>query len=344
MTSVCAPTSFFNQRIPGDVPKDPQSATYVASLVAQAQATTFTLNYRDWSLTHFVAPAGTPTQKIWLDKADALEATKRKMLETVPIPPEFRPPGPFPGDNPATILDLATDTYYEFHGLRYKGVDTLRSEGEVPGCSTLNEPGWHCDNAAAVKEFSTSPGYFREGDWPGVPGTNHWGCSGSGLFLLPGSIKIAELQRGYIPHAVRLECVTRQTTPRWPAQKSDGKSSDPTQPQEGMLLKLPEASLAKVASPFVLTIARAAVDFCFVLTDGAGNVGLKGESQAMVARSQGHRPDAWLGPEDKVGGKEALLSKFPGELLAEFPLADLFVVDGTWRPPASAPGMLPKAA
>lgn len=337
-------TSFWNQALPGDVPIDPSSATYVASLVKQGEEAGFAFEYRDWSVPCWIADPNVPTQLVNLDVADGTLATMRAALAAVPIPLGLRPPGPWPtGDHVVAIYQPSTDIYREMHGVRQVGICDPAKTG-VAGCSTLEAIGWHCDNAAAIKEASKSAGYFQFGDWPGVPEGTHWGCSGSGLFVWGGTIKVAEAQRGYIPHAIRIECVTRQSTFRWPAQKTDGKSADPTMPQEGMLFKLPAASIAKAPAGIVRTIAVAANQFGLILTDGAGNISIKCEPQSALANNQTYVPDAWKGPSDTYGGAGAILSKASGELAAEFPWADLQVVDASYRPSTVAPGMLPVGA
>jgi hypothetical protein len=341
---VFSPTSFWNQALPGSVPIDPSSATYVGSLVKQVEEAGASFEFRDWSVPCWIVGPNTPTQTVNLDVADGTLATMRSALAVVPIPVGLRPPGPWPtGDHIVAIYQPSTDKYWEMHGVRQVGICDPAKTG-VAGCSTLEVVGWHCDNAAAIKEASKSAGYFQFGDWPGVPEGTHWGCSGSGLYVWGGAIKVAEAQRGYIPHAVRMECVTRQNTPRWPAQKTDGSSTNAAMPQEGMIFKLPRASIAKVSDPFVKAVARAANEYGLILTDGAGNVSIKCESQSARANSQTYAPDAWKGPADAYGSGGAILAKAPGELLAEFPFADLEVVAESYRPSSVAPGMLARAA
>jgi hypothetical protein len=349
MPGICSPTSFFNQRLPADVPIDPSSAAYVASLAAQVESAGPGIEFRDFALTGWYAGAGTPREKVWLDAADGTSPLKREMLESIPLPPDLRPPGPFPGDNAVAIVSYSTDEYFELHGMRFKGVDAMRPEAEVPGCSTLNEPGWHCNGAAGVKDFSESPGYWRSGDWPGA--TANWGISGSGIFVWPGAIKIAEAQGLYIPHAIRIEAIGKSSGEsqisdefRWPATKTDGESVDPDAPKEGMIFRLPPAFVSKPEDPFIRAVARAVNEYGFILTDGAQNVSIKCESQATVPRSQAYTTDAWKGPADSFGSKGAILSTFAKALAEQFPWANLEVVDPSYRPSSIAPGGVGRGA
>ncbi len=336
MSGICSPTSFFNQRLPGGIAIDPNSATYMAQVVAMIEAAGHVgLEFNEWALTCWYAGSETPRQKVWLDEKDGESPKKREILESVPIPSELRPPGPFPGDNPVAIYQPSTDEYWELYGMRYHGVDATR---EVAGCTTLEEPGWHCANVGATKNFSQSPGYFTGTSWPGVEESKHLGISGSGIWVWPGVIKIAEAQRQYIPHAIRFELPTRQKTPnfRWPAQKTDGKSEDATMPMEGMIFTFKTHSeggpdLTMIKDGFARSIAVAIRDFGAVLTDGAGVPSIKAESQRTIRGSQSMGTDAW----------DNILTAAPATLMAEIPFSQMVLVDAAYRPSPVAPGMLP---
>lgn len=340
MLGVCSPTSFYYQQLPGDVPIDPESAAYIANLTAQLAADGGAFSFREFAQTMWIAGSETPRQKVWLDVKDSAGETKRKAIESVPIPPEMRPPPPYPGDNAVTIWDLKNDRLYEFHGMREHGVDAVRVVAE---CSTLEEPGWHCDDAAVIQEISKSPGYFESGvSWPG---STTWGVSGSGILLWPGAITAAEAQRLYIPHAIRIGCSDHHKTKfRFPAQKTDGKSEDPTSPQAGMLFKLPLASISKPKDAFVRCVARAANEFGLVLTDGSSGLAIKCKTEATVRGTQSLTTDAWKGTEDKFGGAGAILTANASTLLKEFPWPDLEVVAESYFPSLIAPGLLPVGA
>lgn len=74
---------------------------------------------------------------------------------------------------------------------------------------------------------------------------------------------------------------------------------------------------------------------CFL---SSGNVAIRCECQATQAGSQAYGLDAWLGPENKVAGKEAIINS--GSLATKIPWPDLQVVDPTYRPSGLVPGML----
>lgn len=364
-----APSSFFNQPLPADVPIDPSSAAYVASMLAQlpAEPANPALEIRNFAYTLWYAGPDTPTRKVWLDVSDAsrapggVNAEKQKMLEAVPVPPTLRPPGPFTGneDNPAAIYQPSTDKFWEAAGWRLKGVDTMRTAEEVPGCSTLNEPGWHVLAAAAVEHFSQSPGYSQTSDWPGQ-GKQLWGISGSGIFGAAGVIQPHEGKRRYIPHAIRIEGVHAKiaakeseggTGFRWPAQRTDGAAKAegpeavPNAVQSGMIFTVPKSiplAAIKAANPFAWAVCVAVRDYGFIITDGASTPSIKCAREDTMANSQTFGYDDWLGPEGKANGK-GILTASSGVTAREIwntigPY--LQVVDASYRPSSIAPGNL----
>lgn len=338
-----APTSFWNQRLPKAPPIDPDSAAFIANLLGQIADAPATIQYRDYAATIWYAGASAIKQRVWLDKADAVNPALRAALAEVPVPYGMRPAGPFPGDNEIMAFDLVTDTYYEFNQMRQKGVDTMRTAEQVPGCSTLNEAGWHCVFATVIPNASQSPG--NAGEAAGHVGV---GISGSGLHSAAGPIKIEEILQGRIRHPIKIEAIGTasgksriSTNHRWPATNSDGEDTDPTAPQEGMIFWLPEASVDKPASAFMKIVARGANEHGLILCDGsASHVTIKGASMKTTPGSQSYGVDAWLGPEKKVGGAGAILTAEPTTLAAEFPWADLQVVDASYRPSTLAPGVM----
>jgi len=348
-----SPTSFWNERLPAGAPLDPDSAAYVANLVKQGEDTTFGFSYRDWAATLFVASADTPLQKVTVDnQSNAYFNAMREAFAAVPIPPNARPAHPWPGDNPMCIWQPSSDTYWEFWKASKYEVDGQHSGGQAEGVSAeiLNAPGWHCESGAVIQNVSKNQGFFDDTSWPPVAGLNYrWSSSASGLPLLGGCLRIAEAQCLYIPHALMMAIPTpKKTTFRYPASKTDGTSSDPTAPEEGMLFRLPAAyDLSAIGDPFVRAVCTAIRDYGLYLKDKGGSVAIQCESQATVPSSQAYGTDAWKGPEDKFGGAGAIFSKFAsgkGSLGDLIPWKDLQVVDPSYRPSSIAPGLLPVGA
>src|SRR6185437_8158383 len=85
----------------------------------------------------------------------------------------------------------------------------------------LASDGWHARWGGEMDNVSTSPGYFTHS---GI--TNDWGASATSLPLLGGLVTEADLQRGYINHALAISLVqTEQNCWSWPAQRTDGATA-----------------------------------------------------------------------------------------------------------------------
>jgi hypothetical protein len=360
---VLSPAAIWNQQLPGDVPLDPNSATYVATLAGGIKNLNFL--YRDSSIPVVWASETTPRQKVWVDVKDGTRPKLKGAFASVPLPSNLRPPGPFPGDNAVCICCRKSDgsvEYFEFFGMRQTTVDGVRTSAEVPECSTLTEPGWHCLGGAAVKNLNLSPGYVTQEDWPGgvdVGGGGNvtWGCSASKTLLYHHTIKIDEAQRLHIPHALRLAIpkVLHRSEYRWPALGSDGTSTDPSKPPTGAILTFNASeTFSDVSDPFVEAVCRAIRDYGLILTDSTStegtNAALKCETQATVTSSEAWGTDAWKGPENKIGspgailweGNEATPANETAAIGNQIPLSRLKVVATSYRPASVGAGNLGK--
>jgi hypothetical protein len=355
-----SPASFWNQRLPASARVDPDSATFVGKLTGQGKAATYGFSYQTFSVSIFFATPTTPTVSVRIDQPEAEAGTSPywKDLETimaaVPIPPQCRPPGPFPGDNHVVIvrrnLDGTADMWELWKFSKFE-VDGPHSGGQATGCSAgwLEKAGFHCEAGAGYEDVAKSVGFFDDTSWPGIEGSRHFSASASGLPFLGGAILPAEVQRGYIPHALALAVPkagnAKAPTFRWPASKADGASEEAEAIQQGMCFRLPAAyDLSKIADSAIRTVCTAIRDFGMYVNDSAGNVSIKCANEYTVPGSQATTNDPWKGPENKFGGKEAIWSKFPsgaGGLAEQIPWADLQVVDASYRPSAIAAGNLP---
>jgi hypothetical protein len=362
------PASFWSRPLPRTPPEDEKSEAYIHNLLGQMEEVKGkpsrkpTLTVGDFGAAIWYVAPETPTQRIWLDARGA-NPELEEALKTVPIPFGFRATGPFKreevvkgelvvvqenGDNEAMIFDPAHDVYYEFFGLLQSGVDLLRTPEEVPPTEpempvpeTLNEPGYHCLHATVINEYSKSKG--NAGEAP--KGSIGNGISGSGMHQAGGPIRIEEVERGRITHPVKIQCLGNASgeshispTFRWPASKSDGRSSEEHALQEGMIFWLPATSIEKPKTSFMRMVARAANEYGLILTDGsAAHVTMFLDCRKTLPRSQAYGTDRWLGEP----GGTPILQKSQSELASEFPWADLKVVSEEYRPVEVEPGFLP---
>ena len=63
--------------------------------------------------------------------------------------------------------------------------------------------------------------------WPGLS-QSYWGSTATSLPAIAGTMMISELKSGVIPHALAMNIPwAKPKTYSWPAQRSDGPSTDP---------------------------------------------------------------------------------------------------------------------
>lgn len=99
-----------------------------------------------------------------------------------------------------------------------------------------------------------------------------WGIQGSGLPYAPGVLTLADVQRGYVNHALLLEVYNAKSGAHvWPAQRSDGTagSTDPASRLiEGERFRWPAAEEIDMSwHPILQLIVQAGRDHGIILTD-----------------------------------------------------------------------------
>jgi hypothetical protein len=148
-------------------------------------------------------------------------------------------------DASVTIYQPATDTYWDF----------WRAEQDANGH-------WCACWGGKIEHYSRNPGIF----------TNPLGATATGLPLGAFTIRIDELRRGYIDHAVNIVTVrTRKDCDSWPATRNDGWSTDEDVPCEGQRLRLdPDFDTSTLLSPAARTIAKAMQEYGLIMTDKGG--------------------------------------------------------------------------
>jgi hypothetical protein len=152
---------------------------------------------------------------------------------------------------------------------------------------------------------SSSPGYFP------AP----FGATGTGLALMGGLIRVAELRAGRIDHALALAIPKAKARDFvWPAQRSDGNSPLPDAIPEGTRLRIdPRVDLNTLGLPPAgLAIARAAQRYGMIVRDQAGAVAFYGEDPAQFGA-----PNPYT---------TLYAGKYPNNILASFPWTQLQVI------------------
>jgi hypothetical protein len=240
----------WNTPLPTDVPLAPNSAAVVANIALDEQDTNgaWGVNTDTYSTPIFYVGRDTPVQR-W-SFSDCLNMPQlasviAQSLAAVPTPANLIVSQGT--DASTTIYQPSTDTYWDF----------WRAQKDASGH-------WSACWGGEIKHYSRNPGIFK----------NPLGASASGLPLGAFTIRISELQRGYIDHAINLIVPRTQANCfSWPASRGDGNTAGSDIPCEGQRFRLnPSFDLSKLYGPAAQTIARAMQQYGLILTDKGGAV------------------------------------------------------------------------
>lgn len=250
-----APTSFWNAPLAPNAPLDASSAAYVTELLRQVKSYGPWMNTTSYSAPVYVVPGDEPVQHVTLDmKGPDLQAA----LDAVPVPCDAKAAAG--SDAQMVVWQPATDRMWEFW--------KMQKESD----------GWHAGWGGEMDSVSTDPGYFDHF----TSLSSNWGATGTGLPLLGGLVTAADLQRGYINHALSIGLV--QTEPKiwsWPAQRTDGSDWTPgiIPIPEGTRFRLdPTLNIGSLNLPPIdRMLAQAAQKYGIVVRDKAGTVAFYGQ-------------------------------------------------------------------
>ena len=177
----------------------------------------------------------------------------QQTFEAVPIPPDAVPAlGP---DAHMTVWQPSSDRLWEFYQAR-----------------KLSD-GWHANFGGAIASVSRFPGYYTRDAWPGLS-QSWWGATATSLPVVAGTITIDELRAGVIRHALAMNIPwALPNVYSWPAQRTDGTSTDPDAIPEGARFRLdPELDIGSLELPPVTrTIAMAMQRYGMIVRDQTGH-------------------------------------------------------------------------
>lgn len=264
-----SPTSFWNTPIAATAPLDANSATYVSDLQSQIKQSGVWMNTTAYSVPAYVVPAGQPTVSVTLD---TWGPDLQQQFNAVPIPAGAVAASGT--DESMSVWQPSTNKLWDFWLMH-----------QVNGV-------WHARWGGEMDNVSTNPGYFTHSGQ-----TNNWGGTATGLPLIGGLITLADLQRGYINHALALAVPqTLQGAFRWPAQRGDGNSTAATALPEGIRFRLdPTVNVSTLGLPWLdRLIAQAAQTYGIVLRDTSGAVTLYGQDPTPTGTNPWAAPfDGW---------------------------------------------------
>jgi hypothetical protein len=292
-----AADSVWNAPLPANAPLDPANAVLTKTL-RDTVAQNISAGWGPWISTAetsplYTVPDNQPTIRVKLD-AGAWATGLQQTFESVPIPPNATPAaGP---DAHMTVWQPSTDRLWEF----FK--------------ASKQADGWHASYGGAMSDVSSSPGYFDTGSWPGLS-QPVWGATATSLPVIAGTIMLDELRAGVIPHALAMNIPwAKPNVYSFPAQRTDGASSDPNAIPEGARFRLdPTLDLNTLNLPPVTRmIAVAAQQYGMIVRDQTGHaISLFAENTGTAS------PNPYFSSSGFFGGPDpsAVMKAFPWDRL-----------------------------
>jgi hypothetical protein len=254
-----ARSSPLNQPLSADVPLAQNSQAIVANLAADKDGgfAVWPLMTETFSAPIYVAGPDTPKRRWRYDncsRAAGLHPPFGEALAAVPTLPGMVVSNGTDGE--IAIYDPASDRYWDFWRA------SVDDKGQWSAC-------W----GGKIDDYSKNPGVFE----PPL------GATATGLALGAFLIRIEELARGHIEHAVNIATVrTRANCQSYPANRNDGNTEGEDIACEGQRFRLdPGFEVSTLKSPAARTIARAMQEYGLILTD---------KSDALITQAEDPRP------------------------------------------------------
>ncbi|HWA55183.1 MAG TPA: hypothetical protein VG816_13525 [Solirubrobacterales bacterium] len=299
-----SPASFWNTPLGDEPALDPASTPIVANFLAEIEAERNagedpTLNTKRWSVPLYTVPADQPTVQVEHNNGGTSRALSAAWT-AVPLPPEAEPAAG--SDRHLVVWQPSSDKLWEFWH--------LSNEGGV----------WSAPWGGAMEHVSTSEGVYGPSSWAGA--TTQWGGTASSLSLAGGLITLEDLEHGKIEHALAIGIPeVRAGVYSLPAQRTDGRSSDPLALPEGARLRIdPSLDLTTLnLPPLALEIARAAQEYGLIVRSIGSHVVFYGQTPPSSA-------NPYTGKTGYFEGRD------PADLLAGFPWERLQLLQMSLRP------------
>jgi hypothetical protein len=249
----------WNTKLPANVPLAPNSQAIVNNLLQDKlnNSGSWAINTDTYSAPIYYVDGSTPrshwTYSDCLNKPE-LAPVIADTLSSVPTPAGMLVSQGT--DASVAIYEPSTDTYWDF----------WRAAQDANG-------NWSACWGGKIEHYTANPGIFD----------NPLGASASGLPFGAYLIRVDELRRGHIDHAINIETVrTRANCYSWPATRDDGNTPGADIPCEGQRFRLdPAFNVNLLLDPAARTIARAMQQYGLILTDSAG---------ALVTQAEDPRP------------------------------------------------------
>lgn len=254
-TNLFAKSGPWNTKLPRHVPLAPNSAAIVANIKQDKDENfqVWAFNAHTWSSPVYQVGPATPRLRWTFSDCLGLPELAPVIADTlssVPTPPDMLVSQGT--DNEVAIYQPSTDTYWDF----------WRAEQDADG-------NWSACWGGKIENYSRNPGIF----------TNPLGAVATGLPLGAFLIRIEELRRGRIDHAINILTVrVRANCISWPANRNDGNTEGVDFPCEGQRFRLdPTFDVRTLSSPGARIVARAMQEYGLIMTDKAGSLATQAE-------------------------------------------------------------------
>jgi hypothetical protein len=257
-----APDSIWNLRLRDDARLHPGSARSVDWLEATVRGRGAWINSTTCTMPTYWAGAATPRVRVHLDHPSYMDPALMRAWASVPIPRHARPARC--ADRNLAVLARRPDgtiALWEFWAAR------KRSDGS-----------WTAKWGGTTADVTADRGYASPFSWrdPAArlfqerASRTSWNVTASSASMIAGVITREDLRRGRIDHALAIAAPdTARGHWLWPAQRTDGGSTDPGALPEGAHLRLdPRLDVDRLAAaPLVWMMARAAQRYGIVVRD-----------------------------------------------------------------------------
>jgi hypothetical protein len=287
-----APTGIWNARLADGAPLDPSSSSLIKAFQSEVSAEQSKrvgpwINTSRYSVPIYTVPADQPTVRVRLTSPQPAPSIQAA-FEQVPLPPDAVPSGGTDGN--LVVWQPSRDRLWEFWRL------VRTADGP--------EASW----GGAIQDVSSNPGVYGPDAWPGAK--TWWGASATSLPIAGGLITVEDLRLGEIDHALALAIpAVRGGVFASPAQRSDGKSTNPRSLPEGAHLRLdPSLDIATLHLPRTTRlIAEAAQRYGIYVRDGSSVIQFFAQDPVNLGGNPYTERDGFFE------------GRYPDRLLASFP-------------------------
>ncbi|HWD75967.1 MAG TPA: hypothetical protein VG371_12570 [Solirubrobacteraceae bacterium] len=257
-----APDSIWNLPLRSDAPIAANSTGYDSYLTQSVRTAGSWVNTTNCGMPEYWAAPNTPTVSVTLNHPSYEDPALIRAWSAVPMPG---------GAQPASCSDQ------NFAVLQQQPNGAIK-EWEFWKVSKSASGAWTAEWGGAMNNVLTDRGVASPLEWtdPSAPtysarrSTYGWNVTASGISMLAGVITNSDLASGHINHALALAIPAAASGKwLWPAQRTDGYSTNPNVLPEGAHLRLnPSVNISSLhLTPLVAMIAEAAQRYGIVVRD-----------------------------------------------------------------------------